>query len=141
MLEVSLLLSHLALPHQGHLQQLYHIFGCLKRHHNSELVFDPSAPVVEENDFELCNWWTTSEFGHLQQVEELPPNMPNPCGFRFKMCAKVGSDHTSDSTTQQSCTSFLVFLNSVLVYWMSKKQTSMESSSFGSEFVVMKQCH
>ena len=26
------------------------------------------------------------------------------------------------------------------VYWMSKKQTSMETTSFGSEFIAMKQC-
>ena len=33
-----------------------------------------------------------------------------------------------------------MFLNSALVYWMSKKQTSIESSSFGAEFIAMKQC-
>ena len=26
------------------------------------------------------------------------------------------------------------------IYWMSKKQTSVETSSFGSEFIAMKQC-
>ena len=31
-------------------------------------------------------------------------------------------------------------INSALVYWWSKKQTSVETSSFGSEFVAMKQC-
>ena len=75
--------------------------GCRFRWDNLELVFDLSDPVVEENDFELCDW-TTSEFGNLQGVEELPSNMPNHCGFRFIMCAKVDSDHASDSTTQQS---------------------------------------
>ena len=34
----------------------------------------------------------------------------------------------------------LVYINSALVYWSSKKQTSIESSSFGSEFITMKQC-
>ena len=34
----------------------------------------------------------------------------------------------------------LVCINSALVYWSSKKQTSVESSSFGSEFIAMKQC-
>ena len=37
-------------------------------------------------------------------------------------------------------TGFLIYLNCALVYWWSKKQTSVESSSFGSEFVAMKQC-
>ena len=33
-----------------------------------------------------------------------------------------------------------MWTNSALVCWMSKKQTSVESSSFGSEFTAMKQC-
>ena len=37
-------------------------------------------------------------------------------------------------------TGFLVYLNSALVYWSSKKQTSVELSSLGSEFIAMKQC-
>jgi hypothetical protein len=31
-------------------------------------------------------------------------------------------------------------LNNAPIYWYSKKQTSCETSSFGSEFVAMKQC-
>ena len=41
---------------------------------------------------------------------------------------------------RRSRTGFLVYLNSTLVYWSLKKQTSIESSSFGSEFITMKQC-
>jgi hypothetical protein len=33
----------------------------------------------------------------------------------------------------------VVFLNGAPVYWSSKKQTSCETSTFGSEFVAMKQ--
>ena len=56
------------------------------------------------------------------------------------MRAKVDADHAGDTMTQRSRTGFLVFLNSALVHWMSKKQTSVESGSFGSEFCAMKQC-
>mgnify|MGYP003331585170 FL=1 len=40
-LECSLLSSHLALPREGHLEQLLHIFAYLQCHHNAELAFDP----------------------------------------------------------------------------------------------------
>ena len=40
--------------------------------------------------------------------------------------------------TRRSRTGFLVFLNSSLIYWTSKKQTTIETSSFGSEFSAMK---
>ncbi len=36
-------------------------------------------------------------------------------------------------------TGFIVFLNGAPIYWSSKKQTSCEMSTFGSEFVAMKQ--
>ena len=136
-LEVSMMSSHLALPRRGHLEQLFHLFAYLKKHHNAELIFDPSDPVVNESEFED---WTTSEFGHLQGKEELPPNAPQPRGLGFVMRAKVDADHAADTVTRRSRTGFIVYLNSAPIYWLSKKQTSVESSSFGSEFIAMKQC-
>ena len=56
--------SHLALPREGHLEQVLHIFAYLKKYHNTELVYDPSEPVVDENDFERRDW-ASSEFGHV----------------------------------------------------------------------------
>jgi hypothetical protein len=56
------------------------------------------------------------------------------------MRAKVDADHAGDTVTRRSRTGFLVYLNCALIYWLSKKQASVESSSFGSEFVAMKQC-
>ena len=42
--EVSMMASMMALPRKGHLEALYHIFSYLCKHHNAELVFDPSVP-------------------------------------------------------------------------------------------------
>ena len=56
------------------------------------------------------------------------------------MKAYVDGDHAGDTVTRRSRTGFLVFLNSALVHWMSKKQASIETSSFGAEFTAMKQC-
>ena len=58
----------------------------------------------------------------------------------FVMHAKVDADHASDTITRRSRTGILVWLNSSLIHWWSKKQNSVESSSFGSEFTAMKQC-
>ena len=66
--------------------------------------------------------------------------MPEPRGLGFTMRAKVDADHASDTITRRSRMGFLVYLNCGQIYWWSKKQNSMESSSFGSEFIAMKQC-
>jgi hypothetical protein len=66
--------------------------------------------------------------------------MPQPRGMGFTMRAKVDADHAADTVTRRSRIGFIVYLNCAPIYWSSKKQTSVESSSFGSEFVAMKQC-
>ena len=58
----------------------------------------------------------------------------------FTIQAKVDADHAMDTMTRRFCTGFLVFLNCLLVYWMSKKQASIETSSFGSKFCALKAC-
>ena len=49
----------------------------------------------------------------------------------------VDSDHAGDQVTCRSRTGFLVFLNNALIYWTFKKQTTIETSSFGSEFMAL----
>ena len=135
--EVSMMSSHLALPRVGHLQQLFHIFAYLKKCHNTEMVFDPSDMDIELQNFEEQDW-SASEFGNVS--EQLPENAPDPRGQGFTITAYVDSDHAGDLLTRRSRTGFLVYLNSSPVYWYSKKQNSIETSSFGSEFTAMKQC-
>ena len=66
--------------------------------------------------------------------------MPEPRGLGFVMRAKVDADHASDTTTRCSRMGFLIYLSYAPIYWWSKKQNSMESLSFASEFIAMKQC-
>ena len=129
---------HMVLPCEGHLQQLYHIFAYLKKYHNSEMTFDPSSPWIDNELFHRQDW-SSSEFDP-EITEELPPNMPQMRGIGFIMRAFVDADHAGDSITRRSRTGFLIFLNMAPIYWLSKKQTSVETSSFGSEFTAMKQC-
>ena len=135
--EVSMLASHMALPRQGHLNQLYRIFGYLNNHHNSEIVFDPSPPDIPYNLFEEHDWNDTV---YDNCSEELPIDAPEPRGHGFTMHAFVDSDHAGDCSTRRSRTGFIIYLNSAPIYYLSKKQTSVETSSFGSEFIALKTC-
>lgn len=136
--EVSMMSSHLALPRRGHLDQLYHIFSYLGKHHNAEMVFDPTYPAIDESKFKREDW--SSTMYEYEKGEELPPNMPEPRGNGFIMRAFVDADHAGDSITRKSRSGFIVYLNNAPIYWLSKKQTGIETSSFGSEFTAMKHC-
>ena len=114
-LEVSMMSSHLALPREGHLEQVFQIFAYLKKYHNVELIYNRDDLVVNKHEFEQRDWMA-SEFGHLQGVEVVPPNMLEPQGMGFVMRAKVDADHAADTVTRRSRTGFLVYLNSGLVY-------------------------
>ena len=82
--------SHLALPREGHLEQVLNVFTYLENHHNAELVYDPSDPVIDEAQFEKRDW-ASSEFGHLDALdtaEQIPHNAPESQGMGFIIHAR-----------------------------------------------------
>ena len=135
--EVSMMASMMAMPREGHLEQLFNMFGFLKSKHNAEMVFDPTVPDIDKSQFPRQEWGHTPYSG---MREQLPPKMKKPLGFGFIITAYVDSDHAGDSVTRRSRTGFIVFLNNAPIYWLSKKQNSCETSSYGSEFRAMKHC-
>jgi Reverse transcriptase (RNA-dependent DNA polymerase) len=51
LLEVSFMSSHLANPRQGHLEQVLHIFGYLKKVPKKTIAMDPRQPTIDEKRF------------------------------------------------------------------------------------------
>ena len=64
--------------------------------------------------------------------KELPTNMPQPHGMGFVMRVYIDANNDSDSITRRYRNGFLLYLNCAPVYWISEKQTSIETSLFGS---------
>ena len=57
--EVSVISSCLALPREGHLKQLFHMFRYLESRHNTLQFFDPTEPDIDLNDFPKQDWSNT----------------------------------------------------------------------------------
>ena len=72
--------------------------------------------------------------------EGIPTNAPSPMGNEFIIRVYVDASFAGCKVTRQSRTGSIVYLNSAPIYYMSKKQGSCETSTFGSKFVAMKQC-
>jgi len=132
--EVSELSSYLALPREGQFQAALHLMGYLKKHHNATLVLDPSKPKVNEEEFPRYDW---EEYYH-DAHELIPHNAPSPRGESVDLRLYVDSDHAGEKRTRRSRTGFLIYLNSTLIQWLSKRQSTIESSVFGAEFVALK---
>ena len=135
-MEVSAMSSYVAMPREGHMQQVLLIYAYLKIHHNARIVFDPTYPEIDENKFEKKDW--SGMYGTTK--EPIPANAPEPLGNEFIIRAYVDASFAGCKVTRRSRTGFIVYLNSSPIYYLSKKQGSCETSTFGSEFVAMKQC-
>jgi hypothetical protein len=55
-----------------------------------------------------------------------------------EIIAFVDADHAGDRVTRRSRTGVLIYINCSPIMWFSKRQNSVETSTFGSEFVALK---
>lgn len=134
--DVALLSSHLCQPRVGHLEQVFHIFAYLKHHENSNIVFDPNCVAWESEPFVQQEW---AEF-YNDVKEQLPPNTPSSRGHAVQLYTFVDADHAGNRVTRRSHTRILIYLNCAPVIWYSKAQSTVESSTFGSEFLALHVC-
>jgi len=134
LIDVAMLSRFLAAPREGHLEQVFHIFAYLKKHGRSAIVFDDTLPEIDENRFQKCDW---EEF-YPGAREVTPPNAPELQGNTMKMSCFVDADHAGCRVTRRSHTGILLFLNRAPIMWYSKQQNTVETSTFGSEFIALK---
>ena len=134
--ELAQLSQHQSLPRRGHLEATYHIFSYLKKHENGgRIVFDPLTPQIDTRAFNTDVDWTDF-YGDV--AEELPPQMPEPKGKAVNMSCFVDANHAGNMVTRRSHSGILIYVQNAPIVWYSKRQNTVEASSFGSEFVAMR---
>ena len=111
------------------------IFAYLKCHHAARLVFDPSYSEIDDTQFERKDW--SGFYG--SEKKHVPANSLKPKGKEFIITVYVDASFAGFKLTRISRTGFVVYLNSAPIYWYSKKQGSCEISTFGSDFVALRQ--
>mmetsp|Transcript_12139 Transcript_12139/g.17505 ORF Transcript_12139/g.17505 Transcript_12139/m.17505 type:complete len:474 (-) Transcript_12139:35-1456(-) len=130
----SLMARFAACPREGHMENIIHIFAYIKKHIRSKLVFYPYI-----RDWSNVQWieheW--DEFYPGAQ-EVIPPNAPTPRGKPVQINLFCDAAHANDYITRRSTTGIIIFLNGAPISWYSKRQNTIESSTFGSEFVALK---
>ena len=70
--------------------------------------------------------------------DELPHNMPTPYGKGVDINVFVDADHAGNRVTRRSHTGVIIYCNMAPIITYSKKQNTIETSTFGSEFLAMK---
>ena len=133
--EVAIMSQYQASPRQGHLEALYLIFHYLSKNPVKRLVMDPCLPHVNERAFNVQADWTEF-YGDVR--EETPPHMPEPLGRPVMQTEFVDADHANNVVTRRSHSGIFYFLNNALIRSFSKRQNTVESSTFGSELVALR---
>ena len=79
---------------------------------------------------------------HSMEVFKRQYKQTNKCaitrGKSVVMRLIVDADHAGNMLTRRSRTGYVQMINNLVVNWFSKKQGSIETSTFGSEFVALK---
>ena len=94
-----------------------HTMACMGQMCNSRLVLDPILPEIDHSVFKKCDW---TEF--YLEAKWLYPSMPkNPEGRKLITAClwKVIMQKTRYLADQEK--GFLIYVNTALVHWYSKK--------------------
>jgi hypothetical protein len=127
-----MLAAYSVAPRRGHFDTMLHVFAYLAQHARSKLVFDDSYVEIDD---ELQHDWKAF---YPDAKELIPDNMPEARGKPVQQIIFVDADHAADVVTRRSRTGILIYLNRSPIMWYSKRQNSVETSTFGSEFMATK---
>ena len=122
-----------AAPREGHFKAAVRILGYLKSTPKGTILLDNSYPDHSQYKTELKHDW--QEF-YPDAEEEIPHDMLTPKGKKARLTVYVDADHAHDQVTRRSVTGILVLLNNTPIRWYSKRQKTVESSTYGSELVA-----
>ena len=109
------------------------LFGYLKNRPSGKILCDTSYPDHSKYPTpEEQNW---DDF-YPDAEEELPPDMPKPLGKPVRITCYVDADHAHCKMTLRSITGIVLFINNMPIRWISTKQSTVETSTYGSELVA-----
>ena len=114
---------------------MYGIFSYLAKHENSPIVFDDSDPMFAKGTFQSHDW---SDIYGDEMHEDIPADMPAPRGRAVSITMFVDANHAGNLVTRRSHSGILIFVQNAPILFYSKRQNSVETSTFGSEFVALR---
>ena len=125
-------------PRQGHLKLARKILGYLKKYLKKGILINPEPPTF--SDYKDSPDKTFEDFSHQYKYfhEDKDPKFPDQTIPELKVTIFCDADHAHDLVTGRSITGILAFVGSTPVYWKSTRQTSVQTSTFGSEFTALK---
>ena len=117
-------------PREGHLKAMLRVFGYMKGYAKARILVNTSLPKILGDPIKH-NWGKL----YPDSTEELPEDMLKARGKPVLITGYVDADHAHDLVTRRSVTGVLLLLNNTPFKWYSKRQNTVETSTYGSELV------
>ena len=122
-------------PRQGHLDRLRRICGYLCKMKHGFIRVQTGEPDYSDLSGSTYDWARTV-YGDVK--EQLPPDAPEPLGKPVVLTSYMDANLLHDMVTGRSVTAVLHLVNQTPIEWFSKKQATVETATYGSEFVAAK---
>ena len=130
---VMTLSSFRSAPRRGHLDRVKRIFGYLAKMKHAVIRIRTEEPDFSGLPTKEYDWEKTV-YGDCKEV--LPTDAPEPKGKFVTLFHYVDANLMHCLLTGRSVTGILSFINKTPVDWFSKKQSTVETATYGSELVA-----
>ena len=120
-------------PRKGHLERFKRIYGYLKKFASAAIrvrMDQPELSSLPDQNFEWCH----TVYGNVEEL--IPGDAPKPLGRSVTTVTYTDANLYHDLLTGRSVTGILHFCNQTLIDWYSKRQATVETATFGSEFTA-----
>jgi hypothetical protein len=131
---ISTMSQYSMAPRRGHMEELQRVFGYLQKYSNGKIPIDiADPPIRKETVYTSGQQWI--EF-YPDASEDIPDDMLEPKGMEARLTVYVDADHARNKVTRRSVTGIIMLLNNTPLVWISKRQKTVETSTYGSELVA-----
>ena len=127
--------SYRVAPREGHMSRLQRICGYLSKMKHGFLRVRTDEPDYSDLPDKHYSW-ERSVYGDVR--EQIPRDAPKPLGKRVVLTTYVDANLNHDLVTGRSVSGVLHFVNQTPVHWFTKKQPTVETATYGSEFIAAK---
>lgn len=126
-----------AMPRQGHLDRVKQIHGYLSKFRHATIKIRTDAPDYSNIPVKMYDWEYSC---YADAEEETPPGSPEPKGKPVTMTSFFDANLYHDMISGKSVTVVLHMFNQTPIDWFSKLQSTVETATFGSEYVAARTC-
>ena len=114
------------------MKRMFRIFGYLKHHMKYRIIFNPENPNYDGLEVADYDW----SYLYQDAKEDIPEDAPDPATPNIGMTVYADSNHGNCLVTRRSTTGIIVVIGKTIIYTYSKRQNTIETSTYGAEFVA-----